>query len=76
MPKFNPSKKAQDSPLTNGERADNGQECLSHVFDYAENDATTALEDMLANLLHFCDREDIDFDAAVSTAKMHWQSER
>lgn len=42
-----------------------------------ENDDYAAqLGDLLANLLHFCEREGVDFDEALSTARMNFEHER
>lgn len=38
-------------------------------------DRKTVVVDFLANLLHFCEREGIDFDDAMQTATMHHHAE-
>jgi hypothetical protein len=34
-----------------------------------------ALGDLLCDLMHWCDRNSSDFDAALSTARMHYAAE-
>jgi hypothetical protein len=36
----------------------------------------SSVADMLADLLHFCEAEDVDFDRALDTARMHHEAER
>lgn len=74
--KFDPDKRAEDSPLTNGQRAENAFRCIRHVFDFAQNDRETAVVDTLANIFHFCDENGIDVLDALKTARMHWDAER
>ena len=38
-------------------------------------DDEDALPDLLADLMHWCDRNSSDFDAALSTARMHYDAE-
>ena len=38
-------------------------------------DDEDALSDLLCDLMHWCDRNDSDFDAALSTAQMHYEAE-
>jgi hypothetical protein len=38
-------------------------------------DDETALGDLLCDLMHWCDRNDSDFDASLSTARMHYEAE-
>lgn len=40
-----------------------------------EDNYTTAT-DLLADLMHWCDLNDVTFDAAVNTARSHYQDER
>lgn len=72
--KFNPRKK--DGSLTNAQRAANGELCTSHVFDFEENDLTTAISDLLANVMHLCDREEIEFSDCVRRAENNYFEER
>lgn len=74
--KFNPEKKEVNSPLTNMERADNGLACVEEVFDFSSNDIECAVGDCLANIFHLCDRDGLDVDRVIRSAKMHWQAER
>ena len=34
-----------------------------------------ALVDLLGDLMHWCDRNDADFDTALSRARMHYEAE-
>lgn len=36
----------------------------------------SAVADLLADLLHYCDAEDVEFDDALDTARMHHEAER
>ena len=38
-------------------------------------DDDTALGDLLCDLMHWCDRNDFDLDAALSTARAHDEAE-
>ncbi len=68
---YNPDKKADDSPMTNGERASDSSLALQ-----GDTDDASDVVDLISNLGHYCDREGFDFEAILNTAKMHWNTER
>ena len=70
---------------TNGDRAMAGEAGVERAFEYRE--PFTAFEegsvtneegivDLLADIGHLCDREGLDFNALVETAKLNWGMER
>lgn len=64
---------------TNGERADMALKALRLTTDYndtVENDIETYAGDLIANLMHLCRRERIDFDSVVDRGRMHHDAER
>jgi hypothetical protein len=73
---FNANKTDDGSDLTNGQRAQNAADCLKHVFDFDENDKDTAVSDLLANLMHLCDRENVDFADCLRRADNNYQAEK
>jgi hypothetical protein len=40
-----------------------------------ENNAECNVTDLITDLRHFCDREEIDFDAAVEMSEIHHEEE-
>lgn len=52
--------------ITNGKRADEAAAALGK----------SEIEDLLANLMHLCDREKIPFAECLSTASNHYENER
>jgi len=43
---------------------------------YGEDDNESGVADMLADLMHFCDLENIDFDDKLRIAKLHFKEEK
>lgn len=43
--------------------------------DHDANDIESSVADTLANIMHFCKRDGIEFQARLSTAEMHFESE-
>lgn len=62
--KFKPRKMV--GYVTNNHRADCGGKALNRMTP----------QDLIANILHFCDREDIDVNRVIRLAKLHWRAER
>jgi hypothetical protein len=74
---FRPDRRVDGAAsLSNEQRADNGLVCLENVIDFHESDKETAVSDLLANLRHLCDREEIDFDHCLDMANRNWSAER
>jgi hypothetical protein len=48
---------------------------VKHQWDQTDEDDSTVLVDMLANMQHFCTTTSIDFDNTLRIARMHFQSE-
>ena len=71
---FHPNKKVASDGLpsdrTNAQKADSA-ECTLYAYD---NDGM--LCDLLADLMHYCDREDMDFDHELAKARMHHDAEK
>jgi hypothetical protein len=66
----------------NGDRAEGAGRAISAFQIQTGTDFDDALPDLLCNLMHWCDRttfEDgetrIDFDVALTTARMHYEAE-
>lgn len=75
-PEKHHSKDGVPGHFTNGERAASAALMLNNVPDWDAMEYSELLTDGLANLLHWCDREKVDFDAALKTARMHHEMER
>jgi hypothetical protein len=60
----------------NNIRAELGDRALDHIVIANGCDSYEALIDTLANLMHMCKRDEIDFDAALSTATDHYAEEQ
>ena len=65
----------------NRKRANWAQEAMeavpafSRMMDPAEGGPYTATKDLLCDLMHFCDREGIDFDEVLDAAKNLYDGE-
>ena len=59
----------------NDERADTAGEALRQFQLLTGADDEDALGDLLCNLIHWCDRNHFDFEAALSRARMHYEAE-
>jgi hypothetical protein len=60
---------------TNLERAEWAEASLRHFQRSTGTDDNTALSDLLCDLMHCADVRKYDFDAAIDTARMHYQAE-
>jgi hypothetical protein len=58
--------------LSHQERAARCQQALTA---YSDDDAPTNLVDFLADAMHFCRANTLDFDALLQTATHHYQTE-
>ncbi len=59
----------------NNERAECAGEALRQFQLVTGADEEDALGDLLCNLLHWCDRNHFDFEAALARARMHYDAE-
>lgn len=76
--KYRPWKRNEDvdGGLANWQRVQIGAAMLESVPEHERLDEREALTDGLTNLLHWCDREKVDFDAALKSARIHHAAER
>jgi hypothetical protein len=67
------------APRTVLDRAYNGRDIAALALNGTQHlsleDYETGLVDALANLMHFARRYELDFDAALGTARMHHDAE-
>jgi hypothetical protein len=49
--------------------------CQQALTAYSDDDAHTNLVDFLADVMHFCRSNALDFDALLQTAAHHYQTE-
>lgn len=61
---------------TNLNRAESAQAALSHFQSTTGTEHDNALPDLLCDLLHWSNRENVNFDKALDTARMHYEAER
>lgn len=73
-PRFNPEK-ATDDGRTNAERAAQAFGVLQ-TYDGVWGVGTDVVSDLLADLLHLCDRQGWDFEEAMTMARKHHAEER
>ena len=59
--------------MDNDQRADLAQEALSNFGD--DNGTASDLGDLLADLMHLCERDGIDFHQCLTTAEIHFNEE-
>ena len=63
--------------ITNNDRAAWAEIAINNFRNevmQGEDDDTT-IGDLLANILHYCDQYGVDFDARLTTARMHFEAE-
>jgi hypothetical protein len=58
---------------TNATRAELGRIAIE---TNPETERTSCVCDVLANIMHYCDREGIDFYAALHSAERHYDAEK
>jgi hypothetical protein len=61
--------------VTNLDRAEWAAAALRHFQCSTGTEYDDALTDLLCDLVHWSDREDIDFQNALDTARMHYEAE-
>ena len=59
----------------NDKRAETAQACLDLFMKQTGCDPENALADLLANLAHWCDRNDTEFEDELRRAAMHYGEE-
>jgi hypothetical protein len=64
-----------DPEKMNGRHAECATDALSHYQSVTGTDREAALGDLLADLIHWCDRNNFDFDLALSRAQGHYEAE-
>ena len=64
-----------DPERMNDERAEWAAATLRHFQCTTGTDYEDALGDLLCYLMHWADRSDFDFDAALCRARMHYDAE-
>ena len=64
-----------DPENLNADRADWAAAALREFQRVASADDEDTLGDLLCDLMHWSDRNNLDFDAALSRAQMHYEAE-
>lgn len=64
-----------DPENMNSDRASWASAALREFQRVTGTDDEDRLGDLLCDLMHWCDRNDLDFDAALSRARMHYEAE-
>jgi hypothetical protein len=59
----------------NGDRAAWAAAAIEAFRDMTRTERADALPDLLADLMHWCDRNGIDFAEALEAARMHYAAE-
>lgn len=76
---WNPDKTTEDSDQTNGRRAERAELAVlaasKHRGDM-ENLDEESITDLLADMLHLCDREGIPAEQLIDFALLNWRAER
>ncbi len=63
---------------TNGDRATAAEVAVRYYREFMHLDGEPlydCVQDLLSDLMHLCDREDIDFSEALSSAVMNYEHE-
>jgi hypothetical protein len=64
-----------DPEKMNGRHAERAGAALHHYQSVTGDDREAALGDLLADLMHWSDRNNFDFDLALSRAQGHYKAE-
>jgi hypothetical protein len=70
-----PKQLPPDPEEMNDDRAEWAAAALRDFQCTTGTDYGDALADLLCDLAHWCDRNDIDFEASMSIARMHYEAE-
>ena len=74
---FDPDKRIDPDEPTNGERADKAACALEAFVSQGSCEPDEAdIRDLIADLLHLCDRQGIDAEAQLASARSNWQLQR
>lgn len=80
--KFDPDKRDPDDPtteMTNGARADHAEKALRAFLEATGEPSRIdddAVRDLMADLLHWCDRDGADGRKIMAAARRDWCAER
>jgi hypothetical protein len=61
--------------VTNEDRAEWAADALRHIESATGTDYADSLSDLLCDLLHWSDRESVNFQEALDTAYIHYEAE-
>ena len=61
--------------LTNADRAINGEKLIRAIADRDDADAETLVIDALADIMHLCERDQVDFNRCLAMAFQHYCEE-
>jgi hypothetical protein len=64
-----------DPEEMNDDRAEWAAAALRHFQCTTGTDYDDAIVDLLSDLMHWCDRNELDFEASMSIARMHYEAE-
>jgi hypothetical protein len=64
-----------DPDNMNDQRADWAAAALSHFGSITGTNYEDSLGDLLCDLMHWSDRSDFDFEAALCRARIHYEAE-
>jgi hypothetical protein len=64
-----------DPEKMNDSRAEWGASCIRHFQCTTGADFDDALCDLLCDLMHWADRNELEFDGQLSRARMHYEAE-
>jgi hypothetical protein len=59
--------------LNNDDRAERAKVALQIYLE--EWDARTGVVDLLSDLMHYCNREDVDFEGCIEMSTVHFNAE-
>ena len=76
--RFKPNKRSDAECPTNGTLAEWADAGIRGFLDATgePNCYEDSIRDLMADLLHLCDREGIDTEAVLASAKFNWECER
>ena len=61
--------------MTNQSRIDAAQRAIDAHVGYNEQSAEECIIDLLTDLRHLCEAEDVDFTRAIRMSKVHFEEE-
>lgn len=69
------TRETPDPEHMNANRSGFASAAVEHFQEQTGTDDEDAVADLLADLMHFCDRDGYDFDAELARARMHYTEE-